>query len=174
MDKHMLDVKRSGQKNWPSGSDGLATLQRSSRGFTLIELMVAVVVVGILTSVAVTSYRSSIQKTNRQVAKTALLDLAAREEKYFSLNNAYSSTITDLYPGTSLSWGFSVPLSGTALYTISTPTVTTASTSSTTITPAAFALIAVPTGGQTNDACGSFTLNSVGQQAVTGTGSSCW
>ncbi len=148
----------------------------ASSGFTLVEIMIVVVVVGILAAIAMGSYSKSVQRSNRGAAKTALLDLAAREEKYFSLNNAYSSTITDLYgASTTLTFPLSIPLnSGSTRYTIAAPTIAAATTTTTTTTPATFQFTAVPANGQVGDACGSFSINSVGQQTVTGTASGCW
>src|ERR1700688_3873454 len=62
-----------------------------SVGFTLIELMVTVAIVSILATVAVTSYSSQVLKSRRTEAKSALLDLAGREERLFSTTNAYSN-----------------------------------------------------------------------------------
>jgi type IV pilus assembly protein PilE len=65
-------------------------------GFSLIELMVVVAIAAILVSVAAASYQSSVRKSRRTEARSALLDLAAREERYFSTNNFYSGVSTDL------------------------------------------------------------------------------
>jgi type IV pilus assembly protein PilE len=62
--------------------------RRSSRGFTLIELMVVVVIGTILISIAVPSYMSQIRQSRRTEAKTAVLDLAGREERFLSTNPA--------------------------------------------------------------------------------------
>jgi type IV pilus assembly protein PilE len=61
-------------------------------GFTLVELMVVVLVGAILIGIGVPSYQSQIRKSRRTDAKTAVLDLAGREEKYLSLNNTYSAS----------------------------------------------------------------------------------
>jgi type IV pilus assembly protein PilE len=66
-------------------------------GFTLIELMVVVVISTILLSIAIPSYMSQIRQSRRVDAKTAVLDLAGREESYFSTNGSlYSGAGPDL------------------------------------------------------------------------------
>ena len=70
-----------------------------SRGMTLMELMIVVVIVSILASIAIPSYIQQVRKSRRVEAKTALLDLAGREERYFStsVNGAnYSPLPSDL------------------------------------------------------------------------------
>jgi type IV pilus assembly protein PilE len=64
--------------------------KHASSGFTLIELMVTVAIVTILATLAVTSYTSQVRKSRRTEAKSALLDLAGREERLFSTTNTYS------------------------------------------------------------------------------------
>jgi type IV pilus assembly protein PilE len=65
-------------------------------GFTLTELMITVVIISILASIAVPSYMSSVRKSRRTEARTALLDLAAREERFMATNSTYSKTASDL------------------------------------------------------------------------------
>src|ERR1700722_16388908 len=62
-----------------------------SVGFTLVELMVTVAIVSVLATIAVTSYSSQVLKSRRTEAKSALLDLAGREERLFSTTNSYSN-----------------------------------------------------------------------------------
>ena len=68
----------------------------SSRGFTLVELMVTIVVGAILAAIAIPSYQSQIRKSRRTEARTAVLDAAAREERFFATHNFYSQTAADL------------------------------------------------------------------------------
>ena len=62
----------------------------AQRGFTLIELMVALAVLAILAVIAIPSYRSYVLRTQRTDARGALLRLQASEEKYFLQNNTYT------------------------------------------------------------------------------------
>jgi type IV pilus assembly protein PilE len=130
----------------------IVKLQRK-RGFTLIELLVAVTVISILTAVAIPSYSTYIRKSRRPDAKTALLDLAAREERYYTVNNSYTTTAASLGYAT-------LPLN---LGTGSTPDYSlTVAASATTATT--FSLIAVPLNDQLSDTCGSYTLDNFGTQ----------
>jgi type IV pilus assembly protein PilE len=65
-------------------------------GFTLVELMVVVTIAAILFGVAVPAYQSQVRHARRTDAKTALLDLAGREEKFLTLNNSYTATAANV------------------------------------------------------------------------------
>lgn len=69
------------------------------RGFTLVELMIVVVIVGILMAVAVPSYGSYRIKSARAAAQTELLQLASLQEKIYLNANAYSPNMTAAYDG---------------------------------------------------------------------------
>lgn len=58
-------------------------------GFTLIELMIAVAIVGILAAIALPSYKDSVRKSRRADAKAALLGLANAMERHFTETNSY-------------------------------------------------------------------------------------
>jgi type IV pilus assembly protein PilE len=149
------------------------TIMNRSRvsGFTLIELMIVVVIVAILAGIAVPSYNSSIRKSRRTEAKTALLDFAAREERLYATQNAYSTDPVALgYTGAGGSW----PVSTGSYYQIETPT--TAAPTAT--TPGTFSVTVDPSPGspQLKDTtCASFTVTQTGAQSATGTNpSACW
>jgi type IV pilus assembly protein PilE len=144
------------------------TGRSDSRGFTLVELMVVIVIASVLMAIAIPSYKNSIRKSRRTDAKTALLDLAGREERYFSTNGSYTNTSTNLgyaaFPATV----------GGGYYTINIPVAPTAGTAT---TVAFVSMTATPVVGsdQAKDtACGSFTLTSTGAQTVSGTATDCW
>jgi type IV pilus assembly protein PilE len=62
-----------------------------SRGFTLIELMIVVAIVGILSSIAYSSYQSSVAKSRRQAAQGCLMELAQYMERHYTSNMSYAS-----------------------------------------------------------------------------------
>jgi type IV pilus assembly protein PilE len=140
-------------------------------GFTLIELMVTLVVATILITVAIPGYQTFIRKARRTDAKTAVLDLAGREESVFSTQNKYSATPADVgYPA--------LPsLVGSGYYTISVVVGAPA-----VAVPATFLITAVPAAGSTQlqDApCQQFTVDQLGNQKALDSGGAdntqiCW
>ena len=62
-------------------------------GVTLVELMVVVIMISILMSIAVPSYRNYILKANRVDAKTSLLRVASAQEKHYLQNNTYTNNL---------------------------------------------------------------------------------
>jgi len=143
------------------------------RGFTLLELMIVIVIIGILLKVAIPAYTSSVQKSNRTDAKTALLDLATREEKYYSIANTYTASASLLYTAAS-TFPLTTQSGNTAYYTLTAPTVTAATSTA----PASFTAQAVPISGttQATDPCGTFTITNTGVTGNTGgtQTTNCW
>lgn len=148
-------------------------------GFTLVELMVVVAIATILLSIAIPSYMRQVRQSRRTEAKTAVLDLAGREESFFSTNGS-------AYTNSAASLGYTTfnPI-GSGYYSI---TVCVANTTGTTPAcdpnanaPAApsYYITATPIAGQSQAAdaqCTSFSVDSTGQQFATGTGGNalCW
>ena len=65
-------------------------------GFTLIELMITVAILAIIAAVAIPSYSSYVDRGKRAEARTALLDIAARQERYYSNNRQYADQLSKL------------------------------------------------------------------------------
>ncbi len=151
----------------------LLGLRRRAAGFTLIELMIAVAIVGILVRLAYPAYMQSVLKSHRADAKAALLDLASREERYFSTANVYTDSAPLLqYPtgsAVTASSPMNVMTGATNYYTLQ---VVVGTGSSPTFTATALA-----TTKQQQDAkCKDFTLTQAGAQGITGTdtAANCW
>ena len=150
-----------------------------TRGFTLIELMIVVVIVTILLSIAVPSYLIQIRESRRTDARTALLDLAGREESYNATNNTYTQSPTSLGYGS-----FATPI-GSGYYTINVVCIANYGSAlgcDPNANPPAgpsYYLTATPVAGtsQASDGqCTSFSVDSQGNQFSTGsaTTATCW
>lgn len=119
-------------------------------GFTLIELMIVMTILAIILSVAYPSYQNSMTKTRRSDGQAALLDAMNAEERYFTENNTYSTTLSDVNAATTSEEGN---------YTIS------AAACGGGIDQCVI-LTATPQGVQSSD--GNLTLNSLGVKLPTG------
>lgn len=69
---------------------------KENKGFTLIELMIAVAIIGILAAVAYPAYQNSIIKGNRAAAKTFLMEVSQKEAQYLLDKRAYTTSLDDL------------------------------------------------------------------------------
>jgi type IV pilus assembly protein PilE len=111
-----------------------------------------------------------VRESRRTDARSALLDLAGREERYFATNNTYSSDSTQLgYTAAGNVWPQTV---GSGYYQIAAPTVPAAG-----LPAPSYSITATPIGTQVSDtACTSLTVTSTGQQTSTPAGSAatCW
>jgi type IV pilus assembly protein PilE len=130
---------------------------RRERGFSLIELMIVVLIIGILAAVAINSYRKYVIRARRTDALTAMQDLAGREERFFYGNSAYTTVLTSL----NITATFGGP------YYVVAP----ASATST-----AYTITATPTALQVDPECKTLTLTSTGVYSTNGTGTAatCW
>ncbi|WP_446937675.1 type IV pilin protein [Pseudomonas aeruginosa] len=132
-------------------------MRTRQKGFTLLEMVVVVAVIGILLGIAIPSYQNYVIRSNRTEGQ--------RQERYYSQNPGvgYTKDVTKL--------GMSSANSPNNLYnlTIATPTSTT------------YTLTATPINSQTRDkTCGKLTLNQLGERGAAGktgnnsTVNDCW
>jgi type IV pilus assembly protein PilE len=132
----------------------LASVAARSGGFSLLELMIVVVIVGILASIALPAYQQYSRETKRADAHAALLRIATIQEKFFSNNNQYAVSTTTLgyagHPAISNEgfWAVSVTAVGAATFTLS----------------------AAPAGGHVDPDCPAITLTSAGLRGP----ATCW
>ncbi len=130
-------------------------------GFTLVEIMIVVAIVGILAAIAVPSYTRYVQKSRRADAIAGLSQTQTILERCYAQNFSYSAACTGLpnSPFNSPGQFYSLTLSNMSATT--------------------FTLTAAPVGAQVADkTCASMTLDQVGQKTALDTGgaaqSECW
>ena len=130
------------------------------RGFTLIEVIIACAVVGILSAIAYPSYMNSVQKSRRAESKSALLGAAGQMERYFTERGTYATATLGsggVYPNHSENSYYTLSLANLA--------------------PTTYTLRATPAGQQVGDPCGTMTYTDAGVKGVTGgswTVAQCW
>ncbi|MGE8294450.1 MAG: type IV pilin protein [Pseudomonas sp.] len=135
-------------------------MKPAQTGFTLIEVMIVVVVIGILASIAYPNYTEYVQRANRSEGQALLADASARQERYFAQNNVYITSSNDLNK---------LGLDGkseTGKYDLSVASVNN---------DGGYTLTAEEAFGDTK--CGDLTLNALGEKGRTGSGKSvedCW
>lgn len=132
----------------------LANGPRANTGVTLLELMIVLVIVAILAGIGLPAYQQYARESKRTDAHTALLRVAALQEKFFGNNNQYAASTTTLgyaaHPALSNErlWEVSITASGVATYTLS----------------------AAPVDPHVDADCNAITMDSAGVKAPAG----CW
>ena len=138
----------------------------TTRGFTLIEVMIVIALIGFLAAVALPSYQSSVRKARRADARSALVTAAQLMERYATehAGSGYSTATLSATPGPTV---VTKPASDNGHYTLSLANLTATT----------FTLRAAPQRGQTADGCATFTLDERGVRGVSGgtlATSDCW
>lgn len=138
--------------------------KHSGRGFTLIELMTVVVIVGVLAAVAIPSYMEHLKKGKRAEVKAALLQGAQALERYYTANGTYlnAAALAAVFPT-------AAPSSGSANYNIAVQGNPTRNT---------YTLRATRAGSMAGDECGDFEVNHAGARTLANqsnrTVAQCW
>jgi type IV pilus assembly protein PilE len=137
--------------------------RRSQHGMSLMELMIVVAIVGILGTIAVSSYRGQMLRSNRVDATATLLQVQVAQEKFFLQNNRYATSAEFVLAPAAGGLGFAATTAG-GHYTLvlSRPTVTT------------YTITATPAGAQADDSdCTAFTIDESGTRTPAA-GTHCW
>lgn len=135
---------------------------KAVRGFTLIELMIVVVVIGVLAAIAYPSYQEHIRKSKRADAQASLMELSQFMERFYSANGKYrtAANVAPTLPFTSTPRG-----GGAANYTLALSA----------ITDFGYTLTATRVNSMANDSCGNLTLTHTGVRGSSaGVAAECW
>jgi type IV pilus assembly protein PilE len=131
-------------------------VQKSQNGFTLIELMVVVAIIGILSSIAIPSYNEHVRKGRRADAQQHLMALAQSNQQRFLDTRTYEGTSSNLIPtpdGISTYYTLAININAGP--------------------PPGFSITATPKGAQGNDRCGTLTITQNATRTASG-GANCW
>lgn len=134
---------------------------RSANGFTLIELVIVVAIVGILAAVAIPNYSDSVVKSRRKAAATCLIEHAQFMERYYTTNLNYTGAVLPaLGCANDLNASYTFALNGAA-------------------TAITYSLSATAIGGQAarDTLCGNLGLDQTGAKTESGSASDaseCW
>lgn len=130
-------------------------------GFTMIEMMLVILVIGVMAAFAYPSYTNFVLRGNRVDARELLQRIAAGQERFYTNRNTYTDQISG-------STGLALPtISEKGYYTVTAELADGGQS---------YTLTATPQGRQLNDKCGNLTLSNVGAKGYTGDESngSCW
>ena len=148
----------------PLLNNNLPRFPRAVRGLTLIEIMVVVALIGILASIALSSYQSNARKTRRYAAQSCLMEQAQYMQRYYTTANNPMSYTGAVLPEAACKTNLA------SYYTFSLPAAANSSQ--------AFSVQAVAAGAQTGDTdCLTLELNSAAQQSsssATASTTGCW
>jgi len=144
-------------------------MKKFQSGITLIELVIAIAIVGILAAVAYPSYTEYVQRTKRADANSALVQLSQAMERYYSVNYTYTAAAAGGNdtgaPANDTFAHTQSPFEGAPAYNL---TITAASDTD-------FTVAATPIGNQATDPCGTLSLTSTGVRSDSGgVGAECW
>lgn len=142
--------------------------KRSLAGFTLMELMVTVAIIGILAAVALPSYQQYVQRGNRAAAQAAMMDIVNLQQQFLLNNRAYTNSLSAL--------AYSAPNEVSSKYTITdTGNITLSrfldsacATQVDTGTAPSFVITLSPTSGGSQASDGALSLSNTGIKCPAG------
>lgn len=131
---------------------------KKSLGFTLVEVMIAVAIIGVIASLAYPSYLSYLRDSRRADAEGVLVEMAAWMERRYTVDGRYDNGAINLPIQKS-------PRDGAARHYDVAVTASAAES---------FTLTATAVGGQTEEECGNLTITQTGARGSDGPGNDCW
>lgn len=129
--------------------------RKASKGFSLLEVMVVVLIIGIIAAIAFPSYNEHVRKSRRAAGVACVSAVAQQMERFYTANLTYDGAVANPASCHDNALNF---------YNIELDA-----------TPSTYTVRAVPTGAHSGDACGTLSVDQAGVQSATGTASSsCW
>jgi type IV pilus assembly protein PilE len=135
------------------------------RGYSLMELMAALAIVGVLSAIAIPSYTAYIARGKRAEGRAALLEATNWMERWRTERGRYDDPANANNPPPGFPWA-QIPRTGTANYTVAVVA-----------TPATYTITATAVGSMATDPCATLSIDQTGQRTFTGgsgTPEICW
>jgi len=129
-----------------------------ARGFSLMEVIVVMVMLGILAAIAIPNYSEYIRRGHRSAAQAYLLDLASRQVQFYLDRRVFADNVAAL--------NLTAPTEIANRYTVAIAVAAGP--------PATFTITATPTGTQAGDRCGDLTIDQTGARGASGATTGCW
>lgn len=155
--------------------------RKPARGFTLIELMITLVIIGLLSSIAYPAYQDHILRTHRAAAAACLQELALQMERRYTIHLAYNQPDTNLPKATCvdpLAKRYSFGFGGAAAPTSTVPSASAPASPAAIPSASEYVLQAIPVGPQSSDThCGTLSLDQQGMRLRSGLATDvqfCW